>query len=269
MTQYTLFAEEPHPAIALYRFWRQVLDFTERKVIAFGAPGWGLTIGASDDHIHYGRFGGYSVDCHFTLAPDGRFRWGTMYGVVRRREIALAVPFLAWGFTHARYQWFVDFDRVRKERGWWNGGYNLTDFQEPRHYVSEDLLGCRVWRQTARWCTLERFPGEWRIMPATAGPWRSTSDRDEACEDWDRYELVIGRRYQKSENHFRIANGLDPKLSARTPTLRAGGKVLSTDQSVDRLLALLETEQPAKNHPLKRPKEAAHGIDNLVPTNCP
>lgn len=261
-----LFAQpDVQPAIALFRKWESVLDAWDGQVCAFGRFGWALQWQDSTDRDVIGlgqQWGDYnSLNTHFYLARDGRFRLGQMWGWKRRDRIT-KYTFLRYGHLTGRYQWLA-----QPEPTEWN---TLTDWNARRHYVSEDLLGCRLWAQTPRWVELKQRAGQWQIKPAVQGwPGRSEYVLDEeVVKEWEHYEKLIERRYLNFENRAREDWGTERwGLSDRVPMVKAGKEPLAGAEAVDRLLALIQPEQPAKTTRLTRPKEAQHGEDNLAPTH--
>lgn len=252
-----------NPAIVHYEFWDNILNTYERTTCAYGPPGWAITKVSDEIHneIHFGQIGyGGGVISHWRLRVDGAFQWGIQHGAYRRRLISLGVPFLSWGWVYGRYQWLVDFDQEKKHRSMWSP-HSLTDWQEPREYISEDLLGCRTYGQARRWCVLEQTGNGWKIALDPSDPYNN----EDAKKAWRKYELLVEKRYQRLKC---AALGVSPPVSARTPSLRSGGNTLSADQSITRLAALLEIHQPAKTTPLRRnrPKEALNG-NNLDPVH--
>jgi len=267
--------EQPdaQPAIALFRQWEAVLNAWGNEVCAFGRFAWGVewqhqdSSPSPDDCIGLGQqWGDRGLSTHFTLTRGGRFMFNTMWGYTRRSRITEYVPFLQWSHLHGRYQWLIA-DKPMEYIGY----RGLQDWNDRRHYVSEDLLGCRTYSQTNRWVELKARAGSWTIQPALDQGWPGRSERvvDETIlEDWVRYEKLIERRYLRYENQARTAGSAEPwGMSERIPIVKAGSKPLGTTQAIDRLLALIQAEQPAKTTRLKRPEEAQHGADSLAPTN--
>lgn len=257
-------ADSPHPGVALYRFWNTVLTAYGNDTVAFGEKGWGLK--RDGRNIGYGQFYKWGVYPYFTIAPDGRFQFGGMHGEYRRSAIAKAT-FLDWTWTHSRYQWLVNFDLATKGQRWWDRRKDITDYEKPLHYLSEDVMGCRTWGQTRRWLILEQGAYGWKIGPARnqeAAPGKRTSKAayDLLRASWDHYEHVVDLRYRRLRN---VAEGRST-VSVAPPTVRDGKQVLNEGQAVQRLLAFLEESQPAKTTAFKRPKEAPNG-NNLAPAH--
>lgn len=263
------------PARELYALWDTILSAYGNHTCGWGPRGWGIWRNQDTGGISYGQLTN-GWPCHwFNLLPDGRFKVNHMFGSYRRSGIAQGT-FLGYGFTHSRYQWFVHASPSEKHTGW-NNTYRtrwrdfFTDWNNPVSYVSEDLLGVRSYRQTRPWLTLARDEwGAWEIVPALdqvdpeAEALKAASyEQEHLWSRWNRWKKTCARRRFVAENQHRVKNGLDPKVSARTPTIRSAGQVLSPDQAVRRLAALLEVSQPAKTTPL-RPKEAPDGADNLA-----
>lgn len=254
------------PAVALYKFWDTVLTHTGQDRLEFGQRGWSL-IRETGDSIGFGQY-----RSHFVVDAKGRFHLDKMHGTYRRNVIAQHVPFLGWSYTHSRYQWLVDFNAPTNLYHWRTT--NLADWQNPHHYVSEDLLGCRTYYQTNRWCVLKKVDGEFRIQlahdqtaPDRHGEYneRLQAELPAARKQWCRYEQIVEQRYARARrNHLGEAAN---EMSVRTPTMLIGNQPLPTDVAVERLLALLEVDQPAKTTPLKRPKEARDGSNNMAPAH--
>lgn len=263
--------KQKHPAKALYAFWNQVLEHHGNDV-AFGWHGWGLTW-SHDDQIGFGQL--YSrtgtVYPHFYLDPKGRFQWAKMWGYYRRNAIVRHVPFLAYGHIHSRYQWTPNMGRDPVARRHYYG-ISLGDWQDPRHYVSEDLLGARGWSNPSLWCELvEVAEGDWRILPSRKQHEHIRNwSHAEAMKRFARYDDLVTQRYNRAERDYRIYHKMDMpehlKLprEQRAPTIRVDGADLSMSEAVQRMAVLIEVGKPAKTTPLKRPKEARHGND-VVP----
>ena len=269
MTDNALFGRDApeDPALALFKQWDQILSGWGQDTMAYGRTGWGLQrLGDDNSVIGFGQMAlatcRTNVYSYWKLRPDGRFKWsGGMWGWDRRSIIAEAVPFLDWSHIHGRYQWFPVWTSREVQSRW----QHLRRWQSPVRYVSEDLLGCRVYRGNTPWCRLAWIDNDWKIVPA-----RDTDDFIQPepyqvlVDRWNAYEALVKKRYRKLENFDRIRRGLQPIVSERAPTVRSQGQTLTTDQSIERLVALLKIDHAAK---ITRPKEATCGTDNVAPAH--
>lgn len=265
---------EPHPARALYALWKRVLEIQNRREIPWTRQGYGIALNNSDDDgaIIFGPqwLNGGTAD-RFTLLPDGRFQMRHYWGCEQRKMVAQGIPFLAWGHTAGSYCWTVAFDEASKN-GW--GMTRLDDWQNPRHYVAEPMMGVRHWSTPDVWLELRQIEGEWRILPSDQQDyhrwtsWTPDVVREQLLKVWERQERLIAKRYNRREYLWRkyhqpdeeMPEHLLPKRRRKAvPSLREGGKTLTGHEATHRLAALLEVSQPAKTTPLKRPKEAQHG----------
>lgn len=255
-----------NPAVALYGLWDSVLDLTDLRWMSFGQPGWGLAR-CGEDVIALIQLhgGGQGYSEHFWLSEEGHFRFGYMFGWYRRRNVALAAPFLNWSYVAGKYQWTVDFT---ENKGSWNRNY-LVDYETPRHYLSESILGADSWGNT-KYFELERtdeWTEGWKMMPATR-----TKDPlviESRTQIVRSYEELIRKRNLKMHNLTLAAQGL-PAITERSrdATLRTGGVLLQREQATARLLAHLQAEEPARITPItKKPKEANRGADHMDSTH--
>lgn len=264
-------AEAADPARALYKAWSQVLDL--------GANPGTTSDGVAHRYVNYGE-GWYNLVQHgdvisfstFSLHRSGRFRFTyPFHGHMRRNLVMRYVPFLGWGWSHSRYQWYVDFD-VDVNRYVKRGDKVMRDWLHPTHYLSEDLLGARKYGQDRPWLVLEKRPmpptgrerlswelpdDRWTIQLArNQGDLTLKQSHAERRALWDRYEALVAKRYDRERAW---ALGTAPEgspVSAPPPTMRINNLPLPPAQAVEALAALFDVDAPAKTTPLKRPKEA-------------
>jgi hypothetical protein len=250
-------AESAHPARTLYKAWSQVLDT--------GANPGRTSDGLEHRYMTYGH-GYYNLIQHgdqisfgsFTVHRSGRFRFNySLHGHQRRNILMRYVPFLGWGWAFSRYQWYVDFD-VDINIYSFRGDKVMRDWENPTHYVSEDLLGARKWGQDRPWCVLEKRDDRWVIQPArNQADLQSHTLKKTAAErrrEWERYEALVLKRYAREEAW--LTGGMGSPVSQPPPTMRLDNQPLPPDQAVERLAALFSVDAPAKTTPLKRPQEA-------------
>lgn len=263
----TIYASGENPGIALYKFWDATLDGSGRersntKALPFERNGWGIAYDGSEDGrvIHYGQLSGQHLGAHhFSLTSTGEFKLGPMWGQYRRDAIVCAT-FLRWGWLRGRYQWYIDTEPVDRSRPYyyWHAR-DLLDHHNPTLYLSEDVLGCRDWRQDPAWMRAERTERGWEMVPV------KESDR----RYWKHYLKIRERRYRSSLNRERATLGLPPVRASRRPaTLRSGTQALTPDEAVTALVAAFTVTTPAKTTPMNKEahKEALHAHD-VAPTH--
>lgn len=273
-----------NPAIALYRYWLSVIQATnppheQDRCVPFLVDGHGIWILGKDWRgrpiLAFGQTRGYERSgwSLFEVTAEGHFRISANMHGAHRRNVVRHATFLSWGYRASRYQWYVDTANVYKPLWSWSHD-SFKDWANPLRYYSEDLLGCRTWGQTYAWMALERWREGWRMVPTRRQEMFHGSRLDRRAmrryaalkQRFDDYERLTERRYLKHENIHRENIGLDPKRSARPVTVRAGGQVLTQDEAVKRIVALLNPATPAIT-PLPRPKEATHGDHHLAPAH--
>lgn len=243
-------ARRTNPAVALYRHWDRILAFSDLNSISYGHPGWYLWRMQSDV-IAFGQYG----CAHFAVSRNGHFMLGRMWGYHRRTLVARHVGFLDWG-SHWSATW-ADALTQSDGRSWWVTGTTGGRVPESllchnRHYYGPTPAWCRL-------VTEETADGpQWRIVPSR---FRGTKEGYAAAvRRWAHHQSVIEKRRRR-----RACNEPKKKPSVRIPTVRTGGQELPTVQAVQRLAALMETEQPAKSTPLRRRLKEAHDGNNLDP----
>lgn len=253
-----------NPAIALYKFWLSIIRATnppheQDRSVPFLVDRYGIATAGQDERgrpiLAFGwLMGGRGVHSMFEVTANGHFRIaGTMHGTHRRNILARAT-FLEWGYRAQRYQWYVNTTNAYRELWRWSHD-SFSNWNDPIWYYSEDLLGCRSWRQTSTWVALERRGAQWRMVPTRLHGQEDV--HDSLTARFASYEQLTKRRYLAHENHHRTSHGLEPKKSVRAITVRAGGQVLDQEEAVKRLVALLDPSLPAVSpQPLPRPKEA-------------
>jgi len=250
------YASSARPVQETYKAWDTILTATGREMVTYGHANWNLHRVRLEDGDHYVGFGrGGSPD--IILDKRGRFHFSFSFHGSKQRNIVMRnVPFLGWGYARSRYQWYVNFDTSVAPWAWPSG--NLLDPENPIHYVSEDLMGCRTWGQLRPWCVLEKRNGQWAIaMAKNQTPYtRGTANGDlkGIRQRWDQYERLVKARYRRQ-------TGEPSPVSVRTPTMLNNNQPLPPQQAVEALAALFSVDSPAKTTPLKRPKEAQRDHD--------
>lgn len=248
-------AEAADPVRTLYRAWSTVLDLGANPTVT--------SDGVAHRYVNYGHYhwnlvqrGDAITFGHFMVHKSGKFRFSyPLHGTQRRNLYMRHVPFLGWGWVYGRYQWYVDFD-VDINIHTFRGDKVMRDWQNPTHYVTEDLLGARKYGQDRPWCVLEKRDDRWIIQPARNQlDVRLTKSHAVRRAEWDHYEALVAKRYAREEAW---ATGTDYRspVSVPAPTMRINNLPLPPDQAVEALAALFEIDAPAKTTPLKRPKEA-------------
>jgi len=249
---------------ALYKAWDATITATGRDSVLFGHANWSLNR-PDTNQVGFGRGG--SPD--FIVHKDGRFRFAfPFHGAQQRNIIMRTIPFLGWGWTHSRYQWYVDFD-VNINLWSYQGSMHNGRYERELHYVSEDLMGARTYGQPRPWCVLEKDANDaWTIQLAKKQYGAMTNvlaGLPDLRHRWARYDKIRAKRYDKERQ---IANGtFYSPVSVAPPTMRSNNQPLPPEQAVERLAALFSIDQPARTTPLKKPKEATHHGYHMATTS--
>lgn len=243
-----------NPGIALYNFWHMVLRGAcpEQRgaeghiaaAVTF-ADGWSINFtreGPTErPTISYGGT--------FVIAHDGSFRLTRPFGV-HQRNIVARNTFLDW--SHWRgYNWFVNTER--SDMAWsYRYGQPLKDFNNPIHYVSEDVMGAR--RSSTTWLKpVWSDEYGWHIGFKDFKPYTYDHRPPITQGTFEWFNTVRLRRYRLLERDEKLYSGEWTLENRRVVTREEREE--REGRAIQAIMAAFEVGQPARTVSLRRKQE--------------
>ena len=187
---------------------------------------------------------------------DGTFQMHTCNGWKQRGNVSRNF-FLSWTYVHGQYVWFVDTSAEDGHfQGTW-GAHDFMNFNAPKHYYPEKLLGERSWSCGPPWLKLAWDDDHgWVIAFARSSPGIKRIGYAEPTtkDDFDKFDLLRAKRYRRYEREHLVSTGV---ITRRQRTYLTEEQVEERrEKTLEVIVANFDVTTLARTVPLKKEDEA-------------